>query len=576
MEAPVNLGSDLCENGYFCLSKALLNSVDDNRSGIEVYNEYFIPFTLVSDDTNLSCLRRSSKMELKVRNTMFKKREPKSDPAFFNFNSHHDINRLSKMLNSEIVIYFSPTSKQVKSVEIHHDFRHLNFSSSRSSATQFFLLTASKELYKCPQSLDHMIMAHNYFFSVHESCFQFKLKTQPGFLESVSQKFEMTPPNFELASLCQISSTTDQLAHFWSQSVVIIVSFCRSLFNLHQSQISRRKETQFSYFITLGVIIPGNDKVISEKLKKQSVKVLCVFASNWCCQLNSKFSEMVINNLIKNTKNKDSPMHNDFLGDFKVPKTEREKAAFIRDEKKRAKKCNNIKKTCTCNICNSTDFNANMSQSGPEQLLTIEMEVREILKLLGQLDDQNEQIIEQMCSLSVASMDIESMTVEADLFSPNLLGAATYNEIGNSYLEDHIKKVQKPIMIAHVDALGMEDSKERILLTAKSDAEESIYHMMVLYWKKVLKLKKKSCAKKRLLAEPLLNLIQEYKNAYFNCCSVHFDELDKLNKQIPDCYEKEKVCAKTLTLAWWQMLPGKLERALNKLIGQYNIFSFYG
>jgi hypothetical protein len=34
--------------------------------------------------------------------------------------------------------------------------------------------------------------------------------------------------------------------------------------------------------------------------------------------------------------------------------------------------------------------------------------------------------------------------------------------------------------------------------------------------------------------------------------------------------------ATTLTKAWWQMLPGKLEKALNKLINQYNIFSFYG
>jgi hypothetical protein len=45
-------------------------------------------------------------MEKKVRNTMYKLSEPTRDPAFFNFGSHHDLNRLSKMLNKDCDLLF--------------------------------------------------------------------------------------------------------------------------------------------------------------------------------------------------------------------------------------------------------------------------------------------------------------------------------------------------------------------------------------------------------------------------------------------------------------------------------------
>jgi hypothetical protein len=132
-----------------------------------------------------------------------------------------------------------------------------------------------------------------------------------------------------------------------------------------------------------------------------------------------------------------------------------------------------------------------MSKAGPEQLVTSELDVRDLLQFLGALNKTNENILEQLCELSVASMDIESMTVNADLFSPNLLGAVKYAEIDRAQLGDHVQKVQKPIMIAHVDALGHENDKLRIMLTATADSEEAIFKMMTKYWQKVLKLQKR-------------------------------------------------------------------------------------
>jgi hypothetical protein len=135
--------------------------------------------------------------------------------------------------------------------------------------------------------------------------------------------------------------------------------------------------------------------------------------------------------------------------------------------------------------------------------------------------------------------------------------------------------VQKPIMIAHVDALGQTNPRLRIMLTAGADTEEAIFRMMTKYWKKVLRLQQRCIREKRKIAAPILGLIQEYKDAFFGVAGREVDELARLNLNLAPELQQE-MNASTLTKAWWQLLPGKLEKALNKLIRQYNIFSFYG
>ena len=85
-------GHDLTENGKKSLSKALLGSCDPNKSAEEIYAEYFFPFTLVDEDSNLSCLKSRPHQEKKIRNTMYNLKEPSKDPAYFNFTYHTDIN----------------------------------------------------------------------------------------------------------------------------------------------------------------------------------------------------------------------------------------------------------------------------------------------------------------------------------------------------------------------------------------------------------------------------------------------------------------------------------------------------
>jgi len=567
-------GSDLCENSRVCLSKALLNAVSETRTGLEVYHEYFLPFTLVTDDANLSCLRRLPKMEKKVRNTMFKLADPARDPAFFNFTSHHDVNRLAKMLDSEIVIYYTDSSEKNSFLEIYHDFRHLTLR-KRKNPTLYFLTTASKQLFKLDSTWDDKINAESYFFSAPQSARTFNLKSGLGIWGRMSQLLEKRSPNFEVANVCQLSLSASRVWEFWNEAVVV-VSFCRSLFNQHKSKIRLRTEPKFSYFSTLAVVAPEVDEPTVDALHLQEVKrVVCLFGDNRLCLLNDRFREHVISGLLRTNVQRDRPLSNDYLNEPKVARNEREAAIFELDKKRSARKCNKKNKICKCKLCRSSEFDVNMSKAGPEQLVASELDVRDLLEFLGALDANAEEILERMCELSVASMDIESMTVDADLFSPNPLGSVNYGEIDRAQLEDHVKKVQKPIMIAHLDALGVDDEKKRVLLTAGADSEEAIFRMMTKYWKKILKLQQKCSAAKRKAAAPLYQLIKDYKNAYFQLCEREHSELEALNVQLmPEL--RQEMNATTLTKAWWQMLPGKLEKALNKLVQQYNVFSFYG
>jgi hypothetical protein len=161
-------GADLGDNNRICLSKALLNGVSDVRSGLDVYHEYFLPFTLVTDEVNLSSLRQLPRLEKKVRNTMLKLSDPARDPAFFNFASHHDVNHLSKMIKREKVIYYSDSARKMSFLKIYHDFRHLTVDSpDRRSSTLYFLTTAAKPLCKGTESLDRHV----------EADFKFKITT---------------------------------------------------------------------------------------------------------------------------------------------------------------------------------------------------------------------------------------------------------------------------------------------------------------------------------------------------------------------------------------------------------------
>ena len=154
------------------------------------------------------------------------------------------------------------------------------------------------------------------------------------------------------------------------------------------------------------------------------------------------------------------------------------------------------------------------------------------------------------------------MTVNVDLTPPVEQGAGLqYGIIDSASLEGHTKKVQKPIMIAHLDELSHGCVK---VFCAKADSEEFLYKMMRDYWGYVKQQQSAARKEKFEIARPLLNLMDEYKNAHFDIYS-----------RWCDCNGKE-MDRRSITQAWMGSLMGQLEKKILRLIYEYTIFSFYG
>jgi len=111
-----------------------------------------------------------------------------------------------------------------------------------------------------------------------------------------------------------------------------------------------------------------------------------------------------------------------------------------------------LPKICKCNLCLANEYDNNMSLQGPEQMNKVKMTISDILKLIGQNSSKNLEIVDKLCSWSIASFDIESRTVATDM-EPPCHFQQNHIEINGSNIPRYVKKVQKPCMVAHWDAL---------------------------------------------------------------------------------------------------------------------------
>jgi hypothetical protein len=93
--------------------------------------------------------------------------------------------------------------------------------------------------------------------------------------------------------------------------------------------------------------------------------------------------------------------------------------------------------------------------------------------------------------------------------------------------------------------------------------------MMRDYWDHVKGQHKRSCSAKLKMAQPLFDLINEYKNAHFDVYARWAEEQVLQDRQFqPD--------STGITRAWIASFPGQLEKRLLRLCTEYTVFSFYG
>ena len=605
-EAYQKRGPELTRNGQICVSKALLGSCVPSLTADEVYAEYFKPFTLIDEDTNLSCLKARPNQEKKIRNSMFDLKHPQKEPAFFTFNSHTDVNRLAAVLECDIVIYYTNETFE-KFFELYHDFRGFNNKveippedydadvdralgsegPSSSSAVKkmkkvkntclYYVLTVTQKLYKFEESLDEVLeRLPGAFFSQKE--IRVRNLRFPDFGELIARMLDLPAPPFPITTLLELTFSVDRLWDFW-QVKIILVSFCKLNFNQKQVRnVSRRMHPRFCYFFHLGIVGPPAIKTEEGSNLAQLVDdisfAVSFYGPNLGHLLKDDYRRAVIEEY-KKTSRRDKPASTNFLGVPSVSLEEKRRALALAEAKKRLKTLkipygDTCTKNCKCDTCRRSEkFDVNMGRGGPERLCTYTMCASELLRLLGLATEENLAIVEKLCSLSMASMDIESMTLDLDLEPPVREGAGLfYGVVDDVKLQGHFKKVQKPLMIAHLDQLGVSEDEsvesQVKVFTIESDAEESIYKMMRDYWKYVKEQHSAAKAAKYKIAGPLLALVDKYKNAHFEFCAKWCTE-----NEIP-------LADQSYTRSYCQSLVGQLEKKLLTLVTEYTVFSFYG
>lgn len=628
------------------LSKALLDNVDNFRSGLEVYADYFKPFVLVDEDTNLSSVSRFENFDLEIRSVFYKLDEPTKEPAYFSFHSHHDVNRLASTLGQEIVIYFfddrdvdlrqkqslSPTER----LEIFHDFRGLQTSAQAQLKVVYFVFTADRRLYRLVESADrHHSITCPFFALDLEYVYSNPLdgSNEGGYvdLKEACRSLLQAQVGDNLVSIKRASDFVhvDSIRLFeeW-QTPCLIVYYCRNNFRGKTRASSLRKSLKNCYFTTLTLVTGQSDDAgISAMLKScmDSIKVICVYNERFACVLNEPFRTSLLQRHLDTTGLKETLANRGkhFHGISQtLPPLEIKEALLkkkiqeaTKSEKqkgaRRGKRTIRDEKFCRCDICaKSKEFDCNMSKFGPEKLCTINYTIRDLLRMLGSCSLENEQIVDRLCEWSIASMDIESRTCVADMGTPRPGPTVTYLEIDSANLEAHVKKVQRPLMIAHVDAGLMENAEsfDDCCFEVDSDSDASVFAMMERYWAFVSSRHASTKTKKLEIAKPLLGLIDEYKQAFFDFIrqwtqadmydrdQQHLSELvnleasigalglskedgDALRQAIEEKFRRQQWDSpeeKYFDRTWLQTLPGKLEVELKKLITSYQVFSFYG
>ncbi len=547
-----------------CLSKALLDKVAPvGQTGRDVYQLYFEFFALADADSNLSCLTSRPRKLEKIANSMYKSKKPSAEPSFFSFNSFHDLCRLSKLIKKEIVIFSSLSDCRVS---IFHDFRFLNCSAAASECL-YFLVTCDKVLHKLTTQKARTLTINTSYLADKTISFE------TNWSSTFSRALDV--PVVESSLVAQmpqdLQQNRQQLYEAWGNEPILFVTLGKTKLAT-RTNVCVTKKPGASHFVTVALVGPPLSQMSC--LDLESIKKVACFVggggeASWhLCLLKQSFRTHVLRELIKTT-HKDKLQNRNVLDLPKVTREETQQAAAsVRDKKKKyVTRAEQKGRKCVCENCSDNAYSLNMSKVGPERLITYSPDVTELLRLMALDSEENVEAVKKLCELSVASMDIESTTLPLDLDPPvDRATGIDHSVIDGVILEGHLQKIQKPLMIAHMDAL-MDEPK---VFVVKSDDEEAIYSMMIDYWNFVRTRQSECKREKKLLVEAIFDLLSEYKLKH-----MQFYLSWKPSQPATSADEKENEVV-DIPNTWRQSIPGKLETALNRLTSNYAVFSFYG
>jgi hypothetical protein len=271
--------------------------------------------------------------------------------------------------------------------------------------------------------------------------------------------------------------------------------------------------------------------------------------------------------------------------------------------------CKNVasSRSCDCDPCKkAVNFQRNLPASGSQKLYRIKMSSYDHLRNLNLFTTEYEQLINEVCEMSLGAADAESMTrmIDDNLGNEDIFSVPSVSGIK---IPRRVTALQVPIMLSWTDHTALEEGLKPFLHRWNPlDEEEMIREFveeLTTRKKKVVELKKQKLA-------PLFSFIKTFKEAHFKFFSdckngkeedLHASDLCSSEEERSEGesgeeenfsqerkrrrkWSDEKEEGKTekanrggkLENAWFHSPIGLFEKHLLKLSESYLIFFFNG
>jgi hypothetical protein len=550
--------------------------LDKDRNAFSVYSQYLDLFLLAEQDSRVSSLQARPYLREKIRAQLFHRQHPDREPQLFSFFSPPCLARLSQQLNLELVFYRMVSG----TLTPYCDFRLASGETGHSKPPTLGILFGcgrnQRDRFLCFEDVNHLDHDFNLQVLQNKPLFVASpsspiLWTSPfttqtrhsvlgsvetvllsgGIIPEVANPLEPLPGIVHPWELVEDDGTlTGSLWKRWNKEV-LVVTFTQDSFGGkdrmrgHSKPLActRCKFSVLSY-ISRPTTTGALPQSVAEMHNLSTAPVVCLWPSGVCSLLSSSFAQEVRRSFLQ-TAGTGERLANSKLRGFVPPSKARvaDRLAKLAAKKNaRARKIDETRKWCECETCSkSTEYDQNMSKAGPERLVTTDYTLQQLLQMMGLWKEESTKaLLDRVCELSVASMDIESRTVRLDLATPGPGSKVRYGEIDVAALENHPRFVQVPVMMAHMD--GISAKRERNpegIFTVADDSEEAIRSMMKCYLEWILQSQRECSQAKAELLAPFLNIARQYKEAYTSYCQdwhqkvlLQFeDEEDALRRQ---------------------------------------------
>ena len=633
---------------------------DNFSDAFHLYYAYREQVTLVDDQLNFSALQRFGDASKRlVHDLQFRGRDDEQEPYHFSFFSSEEVSRLSSFLRVAVVVYLYENARKPRTPAwmangnlywlellenvpaerrhffIFHDYRLIAPSVEERPVLAFVVTTRSpRSLYLLEgegavQTLD----GHSHaWFSQRVGSANL---TSPRFLDDCYAAVdavvgdslraeEVRDAGLTLESL--ICADRSRLYRRWAEifsrsngnsrplpKSFVVVVYVRMLGkNLGGLRMARR----FG-FLTVTVAHERSQFAETRDLAEHVTDdafVVCLFGKRYACRLREDIRQRVValHRCAKSAKEVMLNRSNLSQVPRVLPPDEVAAARLAVEEKKKAKSTPKVTPPlplCSCEDCASDEYADNMAANGPDRLCSVPYSLSDLLKLLGLLTASSEALVDRLCQLSLAAMDIESQTIATHNRGPFPGARVHYPEVGGPTFEAHVLHTQRPIMVGHTDCLS-DEAGERWIDRVADDSVAAVYNLFARYWLHVSERRRVASAEKTKLSAELFEVIAKYREAHWTF-TQHWSDMSRLERDVilaeemsvlisqrdffdPDTFDLLAADLKSryspdseewsmpdddprkVAASFRSMLPGQLEAQLRKLCRRYVVFNFYG